>query len=47
MIYQEGKLLLLDTNEEFNLEDLESYDEEEEIEEEEEEEEEYYYDEEY
>lgn len=47
MIYQEGKLLLLDTNEEFNLEDLESYEEEEEIEEEEEEEEELYYDEEY
>lgn len=45
MIYQEGKLLLLDTNEEFSLEDLESY-EEEEIEEEEEEEE-LYYDEEY
>lgn len=47
MIYQEGKLLLLDTNEEFDLEDLESYEEEEEIEEEEEEEEEFYYDEEY
>lgn len=46
MIYQQGKLLLLDTNEEFDLEDLESY-EEEEIEEEEEEEEEFYYDEEY
>ncbi|MDK2796245.1 MAG: hypothetical protein PWQ58_1444 [Archaeoglobaceae archaeon] len=46
MIYQEGKLLLLDTNEEFSLEDLESYEEEEEIEEEEEEEE-LYYDEEY
>lgn len=45
MIYQEGKLLLLDTNEEFNLEDLESY--EDEVEEEEEEEEEFYYDEEY
>jgi transcription initiation factor TFIIIB Brf1 subunit/transcription initiation factor TFIIB len=41
MIYQEGKLLLVDTNEEFNLEDLESYEEEEE------EEEEFYYDEEY
>ncbi len=49
MIYQEGKLLLLDTNEEFNLEDLESYEEDDELEEEEEEEEEeeLYYDEEY
>jgi len=47
MIYQEGKLLLLDTNEEFDLEDLESYDEEIEEEVEEEEEEEFYYDEEY
>ncbi len=29
MIYQEGKFLLLDTNEEFDLEELESYEEEE------------------
>jgi len=48
MVYQEGKILLLDTNEEFELEELESY--EEDIEErdfEEEEEEDYYYDEEF
>ncbi|MEM0350612.1 MAG: hypothetical protein QXR27_04015 [Archaeoglobaceae archaeon] len=44
MIYQEGKILLLDTNEEFDIEDLESYEEDFEEEEEEEfEEEEYYY----
>ncbi len=45
MIYQEGKLLLLDTNEEFDIEDLESRGEEEleDEEEMEEEEEEYYY----
>jgi len=50
MIYQEGKLLLLDTNEEFDIEELESFEEdeeEEEVDEFEEEEEEYYYDEEY
>ncbi len=47
MLYQEGKLLLLDTNEEFDIEELESYEEEEEEFEEEFEEEEYYYDEEY
>ncbi len=46
MIYREGKLLLLDTNEEFDLDELESYEEEEEIGEEFEDEE-YYYDEEY
>ncbi len=46
MIYQEGRLLLLDTNEEFELEELESFEEEEDYEEEFEEEE-YYYDEEY
>ena len=48
MIYQEGKLLLLDTNEEFDLEELEGFEEEEEEEFEEEEfEEDYYFDEEY
>lgn len=47
MIYQEGKILLLDTNEEFDIEDLESYEEEEEEEEEREEEEYYYYEEDY
>ena len=45
MIYQEGRILLLDTNEEFDIDELESYEEEEEVEEEEEfEEEEYDYD---
>lgn len=49
MIYQEGKILLVDTNEEFDLEDLQSCYEEEESEEEIEEEDEYYgeYEEEY
>ncbi len=48
MIYQEGKLLLLDTNEEFDLEELEGFEEDEESNFEDEEfEEEYYYDEEY
>ena len=49
MVYQEGKLLLLDTNEEFDLDELESVEEEEEFEDydEFEEEEDYYYDEEY
>ncbi|MCS7119464.1 MAG: hypothetical protein RMH75_02700 [Archaeoglobaceae archaeon] len=46
MIYQEGKILLVDTNEEFDLEDLKGY-EEEEAWDEEEEEEFYYTDEEY
>uniref|UniRef100_A0A7J2TIA5 Lysine biosynthesis protein LysW n=1 Tax=Archaeoglobus fulgidus TaxID=2234 RepID=A0A7J2TIA5_ARCFL len=46
MIYQEGKLLLLDTNEEFDIEDLEIHDEEIEDEEEMEEEDYYYYEEE-
>ncbi len=43
MIYQEGRILLVDTNEEFDLEDLQSYEEEEGEEEEVEEEEDYYY----
>ncbi len=30
MVYQEGKLLLLDTNEEYDLDELESYEDEEE-----------------
>lgn len=49
MIYQEGKILLVDTNEEFDLEDLQShdYDEEDREEEIEEEEEDYYGEEEY
>ncbi len=48
MIYQEGKLLLLDTNEEFDLEELEGFEEDEEENFEDEEfEEDYYYDEEY
>ncbi len=47
MVYQEGKLLLLDTNEEFDIDELESFEEEEDFEDEFEEEEDYYYDEEY
>jgi DNA-directed RNA polymerase subunit RPC12/RpoP len=48
MVYQEGRLLLLDTNEEFDIDELESIEEEEEeFEDEFEEEEDYYYDEEY
>lgn len=43
MIYQEGRILLVDTNEEFDLEDLQSYEEEDSEEEETEEEEDYYY----
>ncbi len=47
MVYENGKILLLDTNEEYDLEELESVEEEENFEEfEEEEEEEYYYEEE-
>lgn len=48
MVYQEGRLLLLDTNEEYDLDELESYEDEEDMmgnyDEFEEEEEEYYYD---
>lgn len=44
MVYQEGKLLLLDTNEEFDIDELESF-ESEEIEKDEFEEDEYYYEE--
>jgi len=47
MVYQEGKILLLDTNEEFELEELESYEEDIEKRDFEEEEEDYYYDEEF
>ena len=47
MVYQEGKILLLDTNEEFELEELESYEEDIEERDFEEEEEDYYYDEEF
>jgi DNA-directed RNA polymerase subunit RPC12/RpoP len=47
MIYQEGRLLLLDTNEEFDIEELESYEEVEEEPEEDFGEEEYYYEDEY
>lgn len=45
MIYKEGKLLVLDTNEEFDVDELEI--EEEEFEEEDEFEDEYYFEEEY
>lgn len=47
MIYQEGRILLVDTNEEFDIEDLQSYEEESEEEEVEEEEDYYYGEEEY
>ncbi len=47
MVYQEGKLLLLDTNEEYDLDDLETYEEEEDRFEDEFEDEDYYYEDEY
>ena len=47
MVYQEGKLLLLDTNEEYDLDELESYEDEEERFDDEFEDEDYYYEDEY
>ncbi len=48
MVYQEGKLLLLDTNEEYELDELESYEDEEMADDFDEfEDEDYYYEDEY